>query len=218
MAVKTSEISQEKRGSAPNVCQDAGRFLAERSSASTIIDVTCPGTAAYIGRTVVIGEDRGPYATYGDAIFWQLVFEILGERAWKEWWDLTWGEDGLGPNGLFAEANDHRVRPCRTDHEGQSSGARTRGTLRCRGIDIAVAANLRRGNSGKIKTGCAECQLRKDELLYYSDSTSSPDRGFVEMHITNQGTRLVKGIYNFDWIDIPILTIRVRPTGRMTVK
>ena len=38
------------------------------------------------------------------------------------------------------------------------------------------------------------------------------------MHVTNEGTRLVKRIYNFDWFDIPILTLRVRPTGRMTVR
>ncbi len=60
--------------------------------------------------------------------------------------------------------------------------------------------------------------LRRDELLYYSDSTASPDRGYLEMHVTNEGTRLVKRIYNFDWFDIPILTLRVRPTGRMTVR
>jgi hypothetical protein len=32
MAVKTREISREKRGSSPNVFQDAGRFFSERLS------------------------------------------------------------------------------------------------------------------------------------------------------------------------------------------
>jgi hypothetical protein len=60
--------------------------------------------------------------------------------------------------------------------------------------------------------------LRRDVPVYYSDSTASPDRGYVEIHLTNEGTRIVKRIYNFDWIDIKILTLRVRPTGRMIVK
>jgi hypothetical protein len=63
----------------------------------------------------------------------------------------------------------------------------------------------------------ASGSLRRDEPLYYSDSTASPDRGYLEMHVTNEGTRLVKRIYDFDWFDIPGLTLRVRPTGRMTV-
>jgi hypothetical protein len=58
--------------------------------------------------------------------------------------------------------------------------------------------------------------LRKDEPLYYSDERGSPDRGFLEVHVTNGGTRLVNGIYTA--VDIPILTIHVRPTGRMAVK
>jgi hypothetical protein len=60
--------------------------------------------------------------------------------------------------------------------------------------------------------------LIKDQPLYYSDSTASPDRGFVEMHVTDEGTRVDRQIYNFDWFAIPILTVRVRPTGRMTVQ
>ena len=36
------------------------------------------------------------------------------------------------------------------------------------------------------------------------------------MHLISKGTTLVKGIYTA--IDIPILTIHVRPTGLMTVK
>jgi hypothetical protein len=59
--------------------------------------------------------------------------------------------------------------------------------------------------------------LRKDEPIYYSDSTASPDRGFAELHIANESTRLVKQIYNFDF-DIPIWTIRVMPAGQMTLK
>jgi hypothetical protein len=58
--------------------------------------------------------------------------------------------------------------------------------------------------------------LRKDEPIYYSDSTASPDRGFLEVHVSDKGTRLVKNIYNFDF-DISSPPVRVKPTGRMTV-
>jgi hypothetical protein len=58
--------------------------------------------------------------------------------------------------------------------------------------------------------------LIKDEPVYYSEDAGSLDRGFLEVHLTGTGTRLVKGIYTA--IDIPMLTIHVEPTGRMTVK
>ena len=58
--------------------------------------------------------------------------------------------------------------------------------------------------------------LRRDEPLYYSDENGSPDRGSLEVHITNEGKRLVNGIYTA--VDIPVGTIHVRPAGRMTVK
>jgi hypothetical protein len=57
---------------------------------------------------------------------------------------------------------------------------------------------------------------RKEEPLYYSDERGSPDRGFLEVHVTDEGRLLVNGIYTA--VDIPILTRHVRPTGRMTVK
>jgi hypothetical protein len=60
--------------------------------------------------------------------------------------------------------------------------------------------------------------LRNDEILYYSDERGSPDRGWLEVHVTDEGKRLVKGIYTAEAVDIPILTFRVRPTGRMVVK
>ena len=59
--------------------------------------------------------------------------------------------------------------------------------------------------------------LRIDEPLYYSDSTASPDRGYLEVHITSEGMRIVKNIYNFD-LDPGSLVIRVRPTAQMTVR
>ena len=54
--------------------------------------------------------------------------------------------------------------------------------------------------------------LRKAEPLYYE----SGNRGFVEVHITNEGERLVNGIYAFDAPSI--WSIRVRPAGQMIVK
>ena len=58
--------------------------------------------------------------------------------------------------------------------------------------------------------------VKKDEPVYYSGDMGSLDRGFLEVHLTSKGTTLVKGIYTA--IDIPILTIHVKPTGLMTLK
>lgn len=55
----------------------------------------------------------------------------------------------------------------------------------------------------------------EDELLYCSDEHGSPDRGFLEVHVAREGTRLVNGIYTA--VDIPAWTVRVAPAGRMTV-
>jgi hypothetical protein len=56
-----------------------------------------------------------------------------------------------------------------------------------------------------------------DEPIHYSDERGAPDRGFLEVHVTNEGTRLVKGIYTAILFDIPG-TIQVSPTGQMNVK
>jgi hypothetical protein len=58
--------------------------------------------------------------------------------------------------------------------------------------------------------------LRKVEPVYQSGDRGSQDRGFLKVCITDEGTKLVKSIY--DVIDIPILTIHVAPNGEMTVK
>lgn len=60
--------------------------------------------------------------------------------------------------------------------------------------------------------------LRKDEPLYYSDERGAPDRGVLEVHVTNDGKRVVKRIYTAILFDIPVWRIPVRPRGRMTVK
>ena len=54
--------------------------------------------------------------------------------------------------------------------------------------------------------------LRKAEPLYYE----SGNRGFLEVHVTDEGTRLVNGIYA--GIEFGAFTIPARPTGQMTVK
>jgi hypothetical protein len=55
--------------------------------------------------------------------------------------------------------------------------------------------------------------IRKAEPLY----DESGNRGYLEIHVSNEGVRLVNGIYRGD--QIPILGIRrVRPTGQMTVR
>lgn len=59
--------------------------------------------------------------------------------------------------------------------------------------------------------------LRRDQPVHYSDSTASPDRGFLEIHVTNEGLRIVKNIDNFD-LDTVSPVIQVRPAAPMTVK
>jgi hypothetical protein len=54
--------------------------------------------------------------------------------------------------------------------------------------------------------------LRKVEPLYYE----SGNRGFLEVHVTDEGARLVNGIYA--GIEFGSFTIRARSTGHMTVK
>ncbi len=60
--------------------------------------------------------------------------------------------------------------------------------------------------------------LKNDEPLYYSDEEGAPDRGFLEVHVTKEGTRLVKGIYTAILFDVPIWKIHVSPTGRLNVR
>ena len=59
--------------------------------------------------------------------------------------------------------------------------------------------------------------LRTDEPLYYSESTASPDRGYLEVHISSERIGIVKSIYNFD-LDPVSPVIQVRPTAQMTVR
>jgi hypothetical protein len=75
------------------------------------------------------------------------------------------------------------------------------------------------GGSGEISISYRHSGgiLRKDERVYQSrDDTASLDRGSLEVHITNQGIRVVKSLYNA--IDIPIVTVPISPRGAMTVK
>jgi hypothetical protein len=58
----------------------------------------------------------------------------------------------------------------------------------------------------------SEGVLRKAKPLYYE----SGNRGFLEVHITDEGARLVNGIYA--GIEFGGFTIPARPTGEMTVK
>ena len=75
------------------------------------------------------------------------------------------------------------------------------------------------GGSGEVSISYRHSSgiLRMDERVYQAgDDTTSLDRGFMEVHITDQGIRVVKSLYNA--IDIPFVTIRVSPRGAMTVK
>lgn len=54
--------------------------------------------------------------------------------------------------------------------------------------------------------------LKKVEPLY----CESGNRGLVELHITNDGERLVNGIYAFDTLSV--WSVRVRESGQMVVR
>ena len=54
----------------------------------------------------------------------------------------------------------------------------------------------------------------EDEPVYYSGSSDSNDRGFLEVHVNSQGIRVAKGTYTA----VTAWTFTVWPTGRMTVR
>jgi len=54
--------------------------------------------------------------------------------------------------------------------------------------------------------------LKKAEPVCYE----AGNRGFLEVHVLNEGTRLVKDIY--EGLDVGVWDIRARPTGPMTVR
>jgi hypothetical protein len=71
--------------------------------------------------------------------------EILGERAWTGWWNLTWGKDELEPGERRADANQRRAGEGQADRDGTSYGATaepTRDELRYRGTSRAITAIL----------------------------------------------------------------------------
>ena len=51
------------------------------------------------------------------------MLEILDERTWTAWRNLTSRENVVGPSGRRADANNRRVDEGRADRDGQSSGA-----------------------------------------------------------------------------------------------
>jgi hypothetical protein len=58
----------------------------------------------------------------------------------------------------------------------------------------------------------SEAVLRRAKPIYYE----SGNRGFLEVRVTDGGTRLVNGIYA--GIEFGVFSIPVPPTGRLTVK
>jgi hypothetical protein len=57
--------------------------------------------------------------------------------------------------------------------------------------------------------------IKKDLPLHYSDSSGPFDRGFVEVHITDEGTRIVKRIY----VDnLPWPSSRIAPAAQMRIE
>ena len=94
-------------------------------------------------------------------------------------------------------------------------GQRTAAEIRPGG---SAVTEIQSGGSAKVSLsyrnpGGAQ---KKEEVLYYSGEHGAEDRGYLEVHVTGEGTKLVNRIYTA--IDIPYLTWRVWPKGRMTVK
>lgn len=92
-------------------------------------------------------------------------------------------------------------------------GERTANELRPGGVAVTV---IQSGGDGGILFSYCDSGgiLRKAEPLYYESGV----RGFLEIHVTNEGAWLANGIDSLGG-EIPILGIRwVRPTGQMTVK
>jgi len=92
-------------------------------------------------------------------------------------------------------------------------GERTAERLRPDGIAVT---EIQSGGDAGIHFSYRESggAFGKSEPLYYE----SGDSGFLEVHVTNQGVRLVNGIYPGVCV-IPILGVRrVQPTGQMTVE
>jgi hypothetical protein len=59
--------------------------------------------------------------------------------------------------------------------------------------------------------------IKADEPLHYSDENGTLDRGFLEVHVTKEGTRLVRGIYTAIWFDVPG-QVRVSRTGQLNLE
>jgi hypothetical protein len=85
---------------------------------------------------------------------------------------------------------------------------------------VAVAEIQSGGESGVFFSYRDSSRIpRWDVPLHYSDSTASLDRGFLEAHVTNEEIRIVQHISNPTICElIPVRTIRVNPTGEMTVR
>ena len=60
--------------------------------------------------------------------------------------------------------------------------------------------------------------FRKDEPLYYSEDIGGLDVGFLEVRVTNEGTRAIKQIDSNVLYNIPALTRHVSTTGQLIVK
>jgi hypothetical protein len=96
------------------------------------------------------------------------------------------------------------------------SGERTAARIERGGF---AYTEIESGGNGEVSISYRRSSgtLIKDEAVYQSgDDTASLDRGFIKVHITDRGIRVVKSLYNV--IDIPLFTVRVGPKGAMTVK
>ena len=93
------------------------------------------------------------------------------------------------------------------------------GERNCERIDPGGLADteIQSGGSASVFLSYRDSEgiVREDEL-YNSGEMDSLDRGLLEVHVTNEGIRLVNEIYTA--VDIPLLNIHVNRMGQMTVK
>ena len=145
-------------------------FLGSDRRPSTIIDVTHLEKVTYVGRAVVIGEGRDPYATYDDAIFWQIDRNSRRdgtERVLRL--DLGGGWVATRRWMCRSEQSPRQPRSRRSRRAVVWSDDRAKSQR----IELPWHRTLRRceprhpcsdhgrGNSGKIKGRCAERQIHR---------------------------------------------------------
>jgi hypothetical protein len=112
---------------------------------------------------------------------------------------------------VFNESSNPVFDVCVTFSYGERTAAR---------IDPAgvAAAHIQSGGDAGVFLSYRDAAgtRSKRQALYYSPDSGGPDRGFLEVHVTDHGVSVVNGVYPS--FDVRPFLIRVWPTGPMRVK